>query len=168
MTSCKWNSSTTWMCLGRQRSPTPANLADVLALFDFDNAVSHRPDRAGVRSSIKTVGRGLGRPLDQISASPVRLREQFKSGSAARAGVEPRSWISAKSRTLWALKSTGMPVTSSRDTRSILQEWSALLATVLDRGRLIGISRFLRFLSGGAVTPTTFKARTSRPTRTSS
>ena len=130
---------------------SPANLAEAAAYYD--DAASDHPRRSAIRSSFKMMGRGLRLPLDQVSADPVRLREQLKSGGPAYAGVTPAAWKTGKSLAICALRKLNVDIAPLRDNTQIGPAWQVLLDQAPDRKRQIGIARFLRFLTRTGVEP---------------
>ena len=132
------------------RLSTPATLADA---FDFfHDANSDHPRRSAIRSAIKTMGKGIGLPLDQIPAGAGPLRELLATASPGRAGVKPTSWKTLKSEALRALQESGVALASGRDTTAISAEWQALIAGA-DKRAVIGLGRFLKFLTRTGVEP---------------
>lgn len=132
------------------RLSTPATLADA---FDFfHDANSDHPRRSAIRSAIKTMGKGIGLPLDQIPAGAGPLRELLATASPGRAGVKPTSWKTLKSEALRALQESGVALASGRDATAISAEWQALIAGA-DKRVVIGLGRFLKFLTRTGVEP---------------
>lgn len=135
--------------------PAPATLADAVAFYHDAN--SEHPRKAAIRSALRAVGRGIGLPLDQISADPIRLRELLASASAGNAGVKPSSWRSIKSQALTALREAGVDLATGRDPTTISPGWAQLLEGA-DRRAAIGLGRFLKYLSREGIQPTTVAA----------
>ena len=130
----------------------PRNLSE--ALVAYGDAVSDHPHRGQIRTSIRIVGRALGSPLDLIPADPERLRPLLASACIARARVKPRSWTTAKSKVLCALRDLGVDMLPGRDLTPLSAAWSQLLCGIEDRGIQIGLTRFLRHLSRRGIEPT--------------
>lgn len=134
---------------------TPATLADA---FDyFHDANSDHPRKSAIRSSIKAMGKGIGLPLDQIPADALRLRPMLAKASAARAGLKAGSWRSMKSLALRSLQNAGVELAPGRDTSPISPAWCALIDHA-EKRVVIGLGRFLKFLTRTGVEPDTINA----------
>lgn len=142
-------------------STGPRSLAE--ALDAYDDAVSDHPHRIQIRTSIRMAGRALGLPLDQIPTDPLHLRPLLESACPARAGVKPRSWITAKSKVVCCLKDLGTGVVQSRSEAPLSPAWQSLVDGLDDRSSQIRLSRLLRHFTAqdvepADVTPRTFEA----------
>lgn len=129
----------------------PLTLQD--AINFYQDANSDHPRRGQIRSAFRTVARGLQLPPDQVPADAERLRELLKSGTAANARVKPSAWKVSRSQALCALRDAGADIRPSRDDTRISAVWQRLLDRVTDRKAVIGLARFLRFLTRMGITP---------------
>jgi integrase len=104
-------------------------------------------------SALRTVGRAIGRRLDEIPANPRWLRERFATLSPAMAGVSIGRWQNVQSLLRSALKHAGLTAVPGRSTEPLSAEWQELFRHSNDRRVREGISRFARYCSSRGITP---------------
>ena len=129
----------------------PMTLRDVLTFYEGEGA--DHPRGASLKSALRQVAKVVDKPLEDLPADPVRLRELLTRGNPARVGIKPTNWKQIKSTALNALRGSGIAVLASRDSTPLSPEWQALNETLPNRSAQIGLSRLLRSLSRNGVTP---------------
>jgi len=145
--------------MATENSSRSGTLADVLDAVARAELTDKR--RAELSSAIRTVGRALNRPLDQITADSGALRRRLDDVSPIGMGMSPGRWANIRSllRAALALVKHDLPSTSKKPMSAT---WSNLYAQLSKAGQ-IRVSRLFRFLSelGGAepetVTPRHFE-----------
>src|SRR5215471_1818085 len=80
------------------RSPSLADVLDVVKRTDLDEK-----RRAELASAIRTVGRALNRPLDQIPADAKSLRRRLSVLAPAAVRLSPGRWANVRSHLRAAL-----------------------------------------------------------------
>jgi integrase len=108
---------------------------------------------ADMRSALRTVGKVLGLPLEQVPTDPAKLGLLLNEALPMVVGVSPARWSRVKSLTLSALVAAGSEVLPGRDLQGLSPLWQALVDQLPDKRSKIGLSRLLSFLSRQGVCP---------------
>lgn len=109
--------------------------------------------RQEVSSALRTVGRALGRRLEEIPASPRQLRERLALLTPAMAGVSQGRWNNVLSLTRTALKLAGLTTIPGRSTEPLSAEWQHLFRHLNDRRMREGLSRFAHYCTALDISP---------------
>jgi hypothetical protein len=129
------------------RNPT---LADVLARISVMDIAEKK--RTELISALRTVGRVLNRPLDQIAADSKSLRRRLNEISPETAGVSPGRWANIRSLLRKALVLANFGA-SRMPKVPMLAEWSTLFRQLPNESARFRLSRMLRYLSGAGIGP---------------
>ena len=131
-------------------------LATILAGVVEDATLTKR-QRQDTSSALRTVGRALRRPLDDLPAHPELLRAQLKGFAPTMAGLSVSRWNNALSLTRQALSRAGLIQVPARSRVALAPAWAGLcrLARSIDATPLFGLSRFARYCSDRAIAPET-------------
>jgi integrase len=136
------------------RSPSaPSNLAEVLALIDSDDALP-RHKRQDVCSALRSFGKAVDRPLDQIPAHPDYVRQQLDRLSPAVAGVSPPAWRNTVSRIRFALGHAGVAKIPGRYQEPLTPAWASLFGDLEDKQLQLGLSRVAHWAGAHGFEPT--------------
>src|SRR5689334_17090287 len=100
-----------------------ATLADVLARIDASNVGDKK--RGELASAIRTVGKVLGRPPEEIRADAESLRRRLNDISSVTADMSPGRWANVRSLLRAALVIAGVGL-FSRPTEPMSLEWCSL------------------------------------------
>lgn len=98
------------------RAPFPS-LAELLDGIASDQTLTPR-QRQESCSALRSVGRALGRRLDEIQANPSQLRERLATLTPAMAGVSRGRWNNVVSLTRAVLKRAGLATIAGRRHRA--------------------------------------------------
>jgi hypothetical protein len=139
--------------LNASRNPSvPSNLAEVFNLIQSDDALAlHK--RQDVCSALRSLGRAIGRPLDQVPAHPDHIRQQLDRASPALAGVSPRAWRNTVSRIRFALCHTGAAKIPGRYQEPLAPGWATLFADLDGKQLRLGLSRFAHWAGAQGFEP---------------
>ena len=133
-------------------APFPT-LAELLDEIVSDQTLTSR-QRQESCSALRSVGRALGRRLEEIPASPRQLRERLAILTPAMAGVSLGRWNNIVSLTRGALKRCGLATIAGRSTAPMSPDWQDLFRHLNHRRVREGLSRFARYCSDRGVSPT--------------
>jgi hypothetical protein len=132
--------------------PFPS-LAELLDEIASDQTLTPR-QRQESCSALRSVGRALGRRLDEIQANPRQLRERLTTLTPAMAGVSRGRWNNVLSLTRAALKRAGLATIAGRSTAPMSPEWIDIFRRLKDRRIREGLSRFARYCNDRSISPT--------------
>lgn len=132
--------------------PARPTLATVLACVADSDALTER-QRQDLASALRTVGRALCRPLEDVSACPRTLRERLKSVVPAAAGISPRRWTNATSLARQAIRHAGIDVAPGRAPLRFSPGWTALFRLVEAKHACIALSRLARYCTNHDIEP---------------
>ena len=107
------------------RAPFPS-LAHLLDEIVSDQTLTSR-QRQESCSALRSVGRALGRRLEEIPASPRQLRERLAILTPAMAGVSLGRWNNIVSLTRGALKRSGLATIAGRSTAPMSPDWQGFV-----------------------------------------
>lgn len=108
---------------------------------------------ADMRSALRTVGKVLDLPLEQIPTDPAKLGLLLNEALPMVAAVSPARWSRVKSLTLSALVTAGSEVLPGRDMQGLSPLWQTLVDHLPDKRSKIGLSRVLSYFSREGVNP---------------
>jgi integrase len=107
-------------------------------------------------SGLRTLSRGLDRPLAAIPADPAQLRQILAAASAASTGITPNRWARSRGLAIRALAATGIAVMPGRSITGLSVAWQDLYDRLPDKKCRYGLSRILNFCCREAVEPDAF------------
>ena len=111
--------------------PRLPTLADIRDRIGVAAGLSSR-QQTDLCSALHTVGRVLGRRLDELPAHPTFLRPKLADVAPARHGLSPASWANTRSRLRKALEVGGCAVMPGRYLISPAPDWAGLLEQPAD------------------------------------
>lgn len=127
-------------------------LADLLAAVTTDGKLPERRRRE-IASSLRTLSRLLGRPLDRLPAHPAWLRERLARVSAAQGGLSKGRFSNVKSDLRFALRQAGMVKVRRPRLAPLSGLWKALWRS-LPQGRMRWtLSRLCHHCSAAGIAP---------------
>ena len=129
-----------------------ANLAEMLARLDRIEHLTDR-QRADLRSSVITVGRVLGLPLDSMPARLDLLRARLGEVLPAGHGMSRQHWNNVRSRFGTALRLAGCELLPGRFLSGLSPAWTALRAQLADRALRDQLSRLMHYGTVEGVAP---------------
>jgi hypothetical protein len=109
--------------------------------------------RADCRSALRSLARIMGRPLNEIPASPRLLRSRLDELSPARFGLTRGRWANLRSLVLKALKLAGVDALPSRHVFPLSADWQQLYDLLPKRPQRVSLSRLLHRSSELGVAP---------------
>jgi integrase len=127
-------------------------LEDVRQRIISDHTLGLRR-RQELSSALRTVGKVLGRRLEEVPADPAYLQRRLRGITAAMAGLSKGRWRNASSYSRSALQHVGVTHVPGRYDVPLSSEWAALLAEALDKRTRIGLSRFARYCGVNGIMP---------------
>jgi integrase len=136
----------------RTADSAPPTLAELLERIASEASLTQRR-RQETCSALRTVGRAIGRRLEEIPANPRQLRERLVPLTPAMVGVSPGRWANIVSLVRGALKLAGLTAIPGRSTEPLAPEWLALFRHLNDRRLREGLSRFARYCGRLGITP---------------
>jgi len=138
-------------------APLPTSAAQTLADVLLCLERSDRRDRknGNMRSAVRTLGKVLGAPLDQVPCAPVKLWPLMNAAMPARVRLTPGRWTAVRSLVRFALIEARIKLAPGRDTRAFAPEWAALNAQLPSQGARAELSRVFHFLTREAISPST-------------
>ena len=135
-----------------RQQPEPPTLAALCDRIAADERLLPR-QRQDLVSGLRTIGKAIRQPLENISAHPGVLRERLKGFAPAMAGVSPRRWRNVLSLARFALKHAGLAHVPGRYREPLAPEWGALLAQLKSAQARFGLSRLGRYCSVQGIHP---------------
>jgi len=132
-----------------------SSLADVLEVIARAGLTERR--RADLSSAIRTVGRALNRPLEQVSAESKLLRRRLNDLSPAAAGVSEGRWANVRSHLRTALALAKLN-TVHRTRQPMSQGWSDLFAQLPSKSARMRLTRLFHHLSALGIEPAVITA----------
>jgi integrase len=138
--------------LSRMPDSQLPSLAQVAEQIAADESLTRRQQQE-MCSALRTVGRAIGRRLEEIPANLRQLRERLAAITPAMAGVSHGRWNNALSLTRGALKHVGLATIPGRSTEPLRPEWQDLFRHLNDRRLREGLSRFARFCGSRGIPP---------------
>ena len=130
-------------------SPT---LADVLSRLSVEETVS-ATRRRDLMSAVRSMGRIVSTPLEQVPASPRLIRERLKGLEPAEVGLSAKRFANIKSDALSALRLVGAVDVSVSRSLPMTPEWERLWRAINNEQRRWKLSRFFRYCSEHAIPP---------------
>jgi hypothetical protein len=109
--------------------------------------------RDDCRSALRGLARIIGRPLNEIAASPRVLRSRMDKLAPARFGLSRGRWANIRSLVLKALKLAGVAALPSRYVSPLPPEWQQLYDLLPKRPQRVNLSRFTRRCSELGIAP---------------
>jgi integrase len=109
--------------------------------------------RADCRSALRSLARILGRPLNDIPASPRWLRSRLDELAPALFGLSRGRWANLRSLVLKALRLTGIAALPSRHVSPLSPEWQRLYDLLPKRPQRVNLSRFMHCCSELGIAP---------------
>jgi len=138
------------------RSPRPAihqpTLEDVRQAILADTSLASRR-RQDLSSGLRTIGKALGRPLQETPADPGRLFDRLEDFTPAMTGVSRGRWRNAVSYARAALKHAGIAKMPGRYSAPLSPAWAGLFMGMTDARMRIGLSRFAHYCSVEGIGP---------------
>ena len=134
------------------RKPKPPHLGAVLELIIADKTLPIR-QRQDMASALRTVGKALGRPLDELRAHPASLRERLAKFTPAMANLSERRWTNVVSLVRSALTHVGITHTPARSREPFAPEWTAAFRHIKGKYTCTALSRLARYCSGHGIDP---------------
>jgi hypothetical protein len=131
--------------------PSTATLDDLFRHLSAIEAPS--PKVIQQRSAIRTAGRAIGMPLDEIALDPVVLGPLLANCAPAQTGLTPARLRQIRSLVRGAMIDAGVPVIQGRSNTSFSPAWQALHGAITSTKIRIGTSRLVRHLSAKAIAP---------------
>lgn len=150
-------SATSSMDCSESVGTVPGDLAQALIALAQSNLPAG-PKLSNFKSAIRTTGRVLNLPLDQIPTEPEGLRGLLVGATLARAEISHDRWIRVKSTLLGALKFLNVDIAPSAASNKLTPEWQMLYDSVPDKAVRIQLSRFVHYLSSSDINPTAVDA----------
>ena len=138
--------------VSRTPDPPVPSLAELIERIAAEESLTPR-QRQEIRSALRTVGRAIGRRLEEIPANPQQLRERLALLTPAMAGVSQGRWNNVVSLTRAALKLAGLTTIPGRSTDPPGPEWRNLFRHLNDRRVREGLSRFARYCTALDISP---------------
>src|SRR5579883_3430472 len=137
----------------------PASRASSGTLAGVLEVIKSIPDlspqrRQNMASSVRTVSRMLGRPVESIPAEPRLLARSLSDLAPEAAGISRARWNNVRSLLRGALELT-RPMLPGRQTQPLSAPWQALYENLTGIHRQRRLSRLLRYFSGLGIEPQT-------------
>jgi len=132
--------------------PLPATLEDVRKQIISDEAL-HLRRRQETSSALRTIGKVLGRCLEEVPADPAYLQRRLEGITAATVGLSKGRWCNVISYCRCALQHVGITHVPGRYDVPLSSEWADLLTQVPDKRTRIGLSRFARHCTVNGIAP---------------
>jgi hypothetical protein len=134
------------------RDPTTPirTLADALAAIQTADLSTRRRQEIG--SALRTIGRVLESPLEDIPAHPRLIGPRLRRVAPIAAGLSPGRWNNVRSLARAGLALV-QPMAPGRHLNKLSPGWQRRADQLENRGQRIALSRFMRFCSALGVEP---------------
>ena len=109
--------------------------------------------RYALCSGLRTFGRAVNAPLEELSTDLDALRKRLTRYTPAMAGLSGRRWANVLSFVRQSLTEVGVITTPARHRTPFAPEWAALFVSLTDKHARIGLCRLARFCTERGIAP---------------
>ena len=135
-----------------ERAPAPRTLADVLALVLADTSLS-KSRRHGLASGLRSFGKGVHAPLDELPVKLDDLRTRMNRFTPAMAGMSDGRWRNCLCYVRQALTRVGVIKAPARSMTPFAPAWAALFVPLTEKHARIALCRFARYCTDRDISP---------------
>lgn len=129
-----------------------SNLADVLARVTEHPALTDR-QKQDLASALRTVGRALDKPLQEVPAHAGHLSKLLAGVAPAALDISDARWTNVVSLARTALRHAGVTVTPGRYREPFAPAWAAVFRLLERKHDRIALCRFARFCGSRGIGP---------------
>ncbi len=138
----------------------PLTFADVIERIRNDQTLD-RGSRKSMASSLRTLARVAGQPVETIRADLAHVRDLVSQTSPARAGLSIAYWTNVKCHVMSALRYCGIKVLSGRCQTALPEDWASLVREVKEHHRRVMLG-FFRYCIERGLGPCDWQEPSSR------